>query len=86
MMTNNTPTLTQTEEKRAPWNEESYISIEVTVSQTLSTIATIDIPENFNINDTEALKSMVEDQIYLPSSAISKICNGWDVDDFCVMI
>ena len=83
---NNTPTLMDSEEKVAPWNEETKL-IEVTVSQMLSSLVTIEVPKNFDIYDENRLKDVVREQIYLPSEVINEHSQDcWYVDDFCVMI
>ena len=79
---NNTPTLMQSEEERAPWNQKTK-TIEVNISQSLSTVEEIEVPEDFDENDEEALKRIVEEQILLPSKVFKKRW-GWCVDDFCV--
>ena len=85
-MMNNIPTLMQSEEKEAPWNQETKL-IEVTVSQMLSSLVTIEVPNNFDITNEELLKEIVREQIYLPSEATLEHCQDcWYVDDFCVMI
>lgn len=83
---NNTPTLMDSEEKRAPWNEETKL-IEVTVSQMLSSLVTVEVPKSFDIYDENRLKDVVREQIYLPSDVINENSQDcWYVDDFCVMI
>lgn len=85
-MMNNIPTLMQSEEKEAPWNQETKL-IEVTVSQMLSSLVTIEVPKNFDITNEESLKEIVREQIYLPSEAINEHSQDfWSVDDFCTMI
>ena len=83
----NTPTLTQSEEKRAPWNEKSKM-ITVNISQCLSTTVDIEVPEDFDDYDnTNKLSEFVVEQVILPSEVIlehSQDC--WYVDNFCVMI
>lgn len=83
----NTPTLMQSEEERAPWNQNTK-TIEVNISQCLSTIVNIEVPEDFeDYDNSEALCDFVREQIILPSEVIldhSQDC--WYVDDFCVMI
>ena len=82
----NTPTLMDSEEKVAPWNEETKL-IEVTVSQMLSSLVTVEVPKNFDIYDENRLKDVVREQIYLPSEVINEHSQDcWYVDDFCVMI
>ena len=83
---NNTPTLMDSEEKIAPWNEETKL-IEVTVSQMLSSLVTVEVPKSFDIYDENRLKDVVREQIYLPSDAINENSQDcWYVDDFCVSI
>ena len=79
----NTPTLMQSEEKNAPWNEGSR-EIVVGVSQTLSTSVVINVPENFDLENEDMLKLIVKENIILPSEAISNYGDGWYVDDFWV--
>lgn len=83
----NTPTLMRSEEEIAPWNQNMK-TIEVTVCQCLSTTVDIQVPENFEDYDNEALlEDFVREQIILPSEVIlehSQDC--WDVDEFCVNI
>jgi hypothetical protein len=90
---NNTPTLMDSEEKRAPWNNdpfegpEQYKIIEVTISQTLSSTQEIQVPIDFDETDTNALERAVNKQIMLPSDCLE--VNGypeWVEDDFCVML
>lgn len=83
----NTPTLTQSEEQRAPWNGK-FKMITVNISQCLSTTVDIEVPEDFEDYDNEELlKDFVRDQIVLPSELTldhSRDC--WYIDDFCVCI
>lgn len=83
----NTPTLMESEEKRAPWNQKSK-KLTINISQCLSTIVDIEVPEDFEDYDNkELLEDFVREQIILPSEVIlehSQDC--WYVDDFCVMI
>ena len=79
----NTPTLMRSEEEIAPWNRNTK-TIEVNISQCLSTTVDIEVPEDFeDFDNTELLKEFVREQIVLPSELIP---NCWYVDDFCVMI
>ena len=76
----------QSEEERAPFNEETKL-IEVTVSQMLSSLVTIEVPRDFDIYDKEALENIIRKQILLPSEVINEHSQDcWYVDDFCVMI
>lgn len=70
------------EDPTAPYNEKTKV-IEVNISQSLSTIEEIEVPEDFDEGDEEALKRIVEEQILLPSEVFKKRW-GWCVDDFCV--
>lgn len=80
-MDDNTPTLMQSEEARAPWNEKTK-KVEVTISQTLSCTTEIEIPVDFEY-EPEVLENYVREQILLPSDL--KDLEGWYVDDFCVI-
>lgn len=82
----NTPTLMQSEEERAPWNEKTKI-IEVNISQCLSSAARIEVPEDFKDYDNEdLLKDFVRDQIMLPSDYMALENSWWNVDEFWVGI
>lgn len=70
----------------APYNEKTKV-IEVNISQCLSTTVEVEVPEDFDENDEGALKSIVRDQVILPSEVLlehSQDC--WYVDDFCVCL
>ena len=84
---NNTPTLMQSEEKVAPWNQK-FKKISVDICQCLSTIVDIEVPEDFEDYDNkELLEDFVREQIILPSELTSKFSpDCWYVDDFCVSI
>ena len=60
--------------------------IEITVSQTLSSIQKIEVPEDFDEKNIDALEAYAEKQIVLPSDCL-ETCGyfDWDVDDFCVI-
>ena len=82
----NTPTLTQSEEERAPWNDKTRI-ITVNISQCLSTTVDIEVPEDFDETDNNALTNIVYEQIVLPSElTLDHSPDCWYVDDFCVML
>ena len=88
----NTPILMQSEEERAPWNdpfegeEKKYKTIEVDISQCLSTIVEIQVPEDFD-EEKDSLEDIVREQVILPSELVFKHSQDcWYVDDFCVMI
>ena len=84
---NNTPTLMQSEEKIAPWNQK-FKKISVDICQCLSTTVDIEVPEDFEDYDNkELLEDFVRDQIILPSEVIlehSPDC--WCVDELCINI
>jgi hypothetical protein len=83
---NNIPTLMQSEEERAPWNNKTRV-ITVNISQCLSTTVDIEVPEDFDETDNRALLNIVYEQIILPSELIvnhSPDC--WYVDDVCVSL
>jgi hypothetical protein len=81
---NNTPTLMQSEEERAPWNQKTK-TIEVNISQCLSSTQTIEVPDDFEY-DQEKLKEYVYDQVMLPSDSLEyEGYYDWYVDDFCVI-
>ena len=74
------------EDPTAPYNEKTKV-IEVNVSQCLSTTVEIEVPENFDENDEDALKDIVREQIVLPSDLTEKFHEiFWCVDDFCVCL
>ena len=90
----NTPTLMQSEEKRAPWNDNPFEGeeqktriITVNISQCLSTTVDIEVPEDFDETDNRALINAVYEQIVLPSElTIDHSSDCWYVDDFCVCL
>ena len=77
----------QSEEKIAPWTRNTK-TIEINISQCLSTTVDIEVPEDFEDYDNkELLEDFVREQIILPSEVIldhSQDC--WYVDDFCVSL
>lgn len=75
---NNTPTLTQSELEKAPFNEKTK-EVEVYVSVSLSSSQKVTVPENFDESERELLKGIVYDQITIP------MYDGWIVDEFCVI-
>ena len=82
----NTPILTQSEEERAPWNDKTKV-ITVNVSQCLSTTVDIEVPEDFDETDNNALTNIVYEQIVLPSElTIDHSPDCWYVDDVCVSL
>ena len=83
----NTPTLMQSEEKIAPWNRKSKM-ITVNISQCLSTVVEIQVPEDFeDYNNMNKLSEFVREQIILPSELVLQhSLDCWYVDDFCVSL
>lgn len=80
----NTPTLMESEEKRAPWNKGTKI-IEVNISQCLSSTQSIEVPEDFEY-DQDKLEEYVREQIILPSDCLENNEQyDWYIDDFCVI-
>lgn len=86
----NTPTLTTSEEHRAPWNDKENppIKMDVTVSVTLSKTVQIET-DQYGIRtdgsiytNEEDLKKEVSMQIDLPQDKFS----NWCVDDFAVVM
>lgn len=61
--------------------------IEVTISMCLSTTQEIEVPRNFNERNSEALKKVVEEQIFLPTDALEQTgcLKEWSIDDFAVV-
>ena len=80
---NNTPTLMQSEEEIAPWNQKKVKCIEVNISQMLSTTTAIEIPRDLEY-DPDVLKDYIIEQVLLPSDL--KDLRSWYVDDFWVGI
>ena len=83
----NTPTLMQSEEEIAPWNRNTK-TIEVNISQCLSTTVNIEVPEDFeDYDNSEALCDFVREQIILPSElTFQHSPNCWYLDEFWVGI
>ena len=62
-------------------------TIEVNISQCLSTTVNIEVPEDFDENNERTLENIVREQIILPSEAILKYSpDCWYVDEFCVCL
>jgi len=62
-------------------------SITINISQCLSTVQEIQVPNDFEDYDNEeALKDFVREQIMLPSDCLETDGYWWNVDDFCVSI
>lgn len=68
--------------------EEKYKTIEINISQCLSSVVEVQVPEDFeDFDNDELLKDFVRKQIVLPSELISKhSLEHWYVDDFWVGI
>lgn len=67
--------------------EKKYKTIEVNISQCLSSTERIEVPEDFEDYDNkEALEDFVREQIMLPSDCLEHEGFWWCVDDFCVSI
>ena len=72
------------EDPTAPYNEKTKV-IEVNISQSLSTIVEIVVPEDFDETDDVALELAVREQIVLPSEVALKYSpDCWYVDEFSV--
>lgn len=95
-MMENYPTLSQTEEERAPWNEVKE-TIPVIVSITLSKRMYIDAKRN-EFGEPINLETEVENQHWLPkeiletvahrdnlNKALKEDCKDWLVDELTVM-
>ena len=60
--------------------------IEVNISQCLSTIVEVQVPEDFD-EEKDSLEDVVREQIILPSELAFKFSpDCWYVDDFCVSL
>ena len=83
---NNTPTLMQSEEKEAPWNEKTKL-VDVDISVSMSAHYQVEVPEDFDETDNIALEEVVKEQIYLPQDLIDDkiLSDKWIVDEFCVL-
>ena len=69
------------------FEEEKYKTIEVNISQCLSSTEQIKVPEDFEDYDNkEALEDFVREQIMLPSDCVENSGYWWCIDDFCVSI
>ena len=61
--------------------------IEVSVSQTLSSLVTIEVPVNFDIKNEKTLKKIIKEQIRFPSDIIDEYSkNVWIVDDYSIIV
>ena len=83
----NTPTLMQSEEKEAPWNQK-FKKLTINISQCLSTTVDIEVPEDFeDYDNNELLEDFVREQVILPSEVILEHSpDNWYVDEFWVGI
>lgn len=60
-------------------------TIEVNISQCLSSTETIEVPDDFeDYDNTEVLKDFVREQIMLPSDCLQNEGYWWNVDEFWV--
>lgn len=81
----NTPTLTQSEEQIAPWNEKTK-TIWVDISVSMSNHCQVEIPIDADETDNLVLEKAVLDQICLPQEQIGiSLSRNWIVDEFCVV-
>lgn len=61
-------------------------TIKVDISQTLSSVQEIEVPDDFDETDSVALEKLVVDEVMLPSDCVVDLgYNNWIVDDFCVI-
>lgn len=61
-------------------------TIKVDISQTLSSVQEIEVPDDFDETDSVALEKLVVNEIMLPSDCVADLgYNNWIVDDFCVI-
>ena len=62
-------------------------TIEVNISQCLSTTETIEVPDDFeDYDNTGALRDFVREQVMLPSDCLEHEGYWWSVDEFWVGI
>ena len=68
--------------------EKKYKTIEVNISQCLSTTVDIEVPEDFDdFDNINKLSEFVREQIILPSELILEHSTDcWYIDDFCVTL
>ena len=61
-------------------------TIKVDISEVLSSTQEIEVPDDFDEDDTKALEQIVKDTIMLPSDCLIDLGHyNWVVDDFCVI-
>lgn len=61
-------------------------TIKVDISQTLSSVQEIEVPDDFDETDSSALEKLVVDEVMLPSDCLVDLgYNNWIIDDFCVL-
>lgn len=61
-------------------------TIKVDISQTLSSVQEIEVPDDFDETDSVALEELVVNEIMLPSDCVTDLgYYNWIVDDFCVI-
>lgn len=81
----NTPTLTTSEEQRAPWNDDSqnYVTKDVTVSVTYSTTISMIFPANAEADEEYAEEQLREyDMLPLKKDKIME----WNEDELAIII
>lgn len=81
----NTPTLTTSEEQRAPWNDDSqnYVTKDVTVSVTYSKTISMLFPANAEVDDDyieEELRK--DDMLPLKNNRIRE----WNEDELAIIV
>lgn len=84
VLSTNTPTLMDSEERNAPWNQPEPQELEVTVSITLSKTVKIKVDMEFTDTDFD-LESEVREQVILPNSKGENFTD-WNEDDFNVIV
>lgn len=81
----NTPTLTSSEEQRAPWNDNSqnYVTKDVTVSVTYSKTIPMMFPADKEVTEDYAEKELREyDMLPLKNNRIRE----WNEDELAIII
>lgn len=68
--------------------EKKYKTLEVNISQCLSTVVEIQVPEDFEDYDNiNKLSEFVREQVILPSELVLEHSTDcWYVDDFCITL
>lgn len=92
----NTPTLSTSEEARAPWNQKEYstkketVSVSITISKTIQ----IDIEPNDEVVETDEDGNKCVYNIYEDDNLNNTVIqsgklpnlNGWNLDDIAVIL